>query len=111
LSYGALGFLLGSVVTTLISILIVTPLAFSMALFMTELSPKWLTAIVRPLLEIFTGMPSVVIGFLGLALLVPWLTKVAGPIAPISATAGFGWGAAILVLVIMVLPTVACPAF
>lgn len=105
-SYGALGFLLGSVITTLGSIIVVTPLAFGVALFMTELSPKWLTAILRPLLEIFTGMPSVVIGFLGLAVLVPSLTKVAGPIAPTPATAGFGWGAAILVLIIMVLPTV-----
>jgi phosphate transport system permease protein len=105
-SYGALGFLLGSVVTTIGSILIVTPLAFGMALFMTEISPKWLTAILRPLLEIFTGMPSVVIGFLGLTILVPWLTRVAGPLAPTPATAGSGWGAAILVLVIMILPTV-----
>lgn len=104
--YGARGFLLGSVVTTLVSIVIVTPLAFGMALFMTELSPKWLTGILRPLLEIFTGMPSVIIGFLGLVILVPWLTTVAGPIAPTSATAGYGWGAAILVLVVMVLPTV-----
>ena len=106
LSYGAGGFLLGSIVTTLVSIVIVTPLAFGMALFMTELSPRWLSNLLRPLLEIFTGMPSVVIGFLGLAVLVPWLTKVAGPLAPTPATAGFGWGAAILVLVVMVLPTV-----
>jgi phosphate transport system permease protein len=105
-SYGALGFLLGSIVTTFFSIIIVTPLAFGMALFMTELSPRWLTAILRPLLEIFTGMPSVVIGFLGLAILVPWLQKIAAPVAPTPATAGYGWGAAILVLVVMVLPTV-----
>src|SRR5262249_12723242 len=100
-SYGSLGFLLGSIVTTLGSIILVTPLAFGMALFMTELAPHWLAGILRPLLEIFTGMPSVVIGFLGLVILVPWLTDVIGPlgIAPTPATAGFGWGAAILVLV------------
>jgi phosphate transport system permease protein len=105
-SYGSLGFLLGSVVTTLFSILIVTPLAFGMALFMTELSPKWLTGILRPLLEIFTGMPSVVIGFLGLTVLVPWLTTVVAPITGGRPNGGLGWGAAILVLVVMVLPTV-----
>lgn len=105
-SYGSLGFLLGSVVTTICSIIIVTPLAFGMALFMTELAPHWLAGILRPLLEIFTGMPSVVIGFLGLVILVPWLTSIAGPLGPTGATAGFGWGAATLVLVIMVLPTV-----
>ena len=68
-SYGVLGFIIGSVVTTLLSVIIVTPLAFGMALFMTEVSPKWLENILRPLLEVFTGMPSVVIGFLGLVIL------------------------------------------
>jgi phosphate transport system permease protein len=105
-SYGALGFMLGSIVITLISIIIVTPLAFGMALFMTEVCPRWLENILRPLLEVFTGMPSVVIGFLGLVVLVPFIARVAGPIAPTHATAGFGWGTASIVLVIMVLPTV-----
>ncbi len=105
-SYGALVPIIGSVVTTLITIVIVAPLAFGMALFMTELCPKWLEGILRPLLEILTGMPSVVIGFLGLTVLVPWVRSIAAPVAPSAGTAGFGWGTAILVLVIMVLPTV-----
>ncbi|HEY4033396.1 MAG TPA: phosphate ABC transporter permease subunit PstC [Ktedonobacteraceae bacterium] len=105
-SYGALGYILGSIVTTVFAILIVTPLALGMAAFMTELCPKWLENILRPLLEIFTGMPSVVIGFLGLVVLVPWVGRLAAPIAPLAATAGYGWATASLVLVIMVLPTV-----
>ncbi|MBV9259711.1 MAG: phosphate ABC transporter permease subunit PstC, partial [Ktedonobacteraceae bacterium] len=105
-SYGILGFIIGSVVTTLLATIIVTPLAFGMALFMTEVSPKWLENILRPLLEIFTGMPSVVIGFLGLVILIPFISKVAGPHTPNPATAGEGWAAATLVLIIMILPTV-----
>ncbi|GCE18336.1 phosphate ABC transporter permease subunit PstC [Dictyobacter kobayashii] len=105
-SYGALGFILGSVVTTLLSIIIVTPLSFAMALYLTEMAPKWVNNLLRPLIEIFTGMPSVIIGFLGLIVLVPWLTKIAAPIAPSAANAGVGWGAATLILVVMVLPTV-----
>jgi phosphate transport system permease protein len=105
-SYGALGFIIGSVVTTLLSVIIVTPLAFGMALFMTEVSPKWLENILRPLLEVFTGMPSVVIGFLGLVILIPFISKVIGPHTPNPATAGEGWAAATLVLIIMILPTV-----
>lgn len=105
-SFGALGFILGSVVTTAFAIVIVTPFAFAMALYLTEIAPGWVNAILRPILEIFTGMPSVVIGFLGLIVLVPWLQTIAAPIAPSAANAGDGWGAAILVLVIMVLPTV-----
>jgi phosphate transport system permease protein len=105
-SFGALGFILGSVVTTLLAIIIATPFAFAMALYMTELAPAWVNALLRPLLEIFTGMPSVVIGFLALVVLVPWLTKIAGPIAPSAANAGVGWGAATIVLIVMVLPTI-----
>jgi phosphate transport system permease protein len=105
-SFGALGFILGSVVTTVLAIVIVTPLAFAMALYLTEIAPRWVNAILRPILEIFTGMPSVVIGFLGLVVLVPWLQTIAAPIAPSAANAGDGWGAAIIILVIMVLPTV-----
>lgn len=104
--YGALGFIIGSLVTTVIAIIIVAPLSFGMALFMTELSPKWLGNILRPLLEVFTGMPSVVIGFLGLTILIPFISRVIGPHTPNPATAGEGWAAATLVLVVMVLPTV-----
>lgn len=105
-SYGALGFILGSVVTTFLATIIVTPLSFAMALYLTEMAPKWVNTLLRPLIEIFTGMPSVIIGFLGLIVLVPWLTKIAAPIAPSAANAGVGWGAATLLLVVMVLPTV-----
>ncbi len=105
-SYGALGYILGSVVTTMLAILIVAPLAVGMAVYMTEVCPKWLENILRPLLEIFTGMPSVVVGFLGLVVLVPWIGRLAAPVAPVAATAGYGWATASIVLVIMVLPTV-----
>ncbi len=105
-SYGAAGLLLGSVVTTLLSVIIVIPLAFGMALFFTEATPKWLGNIFQPLLEIFTGMPSVVIGFLGLILLVPLIQKAAAPFDGNSPIGGFGWAAATLVLVVMILPTV-----
>lgn len=105
-SYGMLGFILGSVVTTLLSVIIATPLAFGMALFMTEACPAWLGNILRPLVEIFTGMPSVVIGFLALVVLVPVIRTIAGPLTPIPALAGYGWASAIIVLVVMILPTI-----
>jgi len=105
-SYGMLGFILGSVITTVLAVIIVTPLSFGMALFMTELCPRWLGNILRPLLEIFTGMPSVVIGFLALLTLVPFIKNLAGPIAPIAALAGYGWATATIVLIVMILPTV-----
>ncbi len=109
-AYGAFGLILGSVVITLGSIIIVTPLALLTALFFTEMAPTWLVRLLQPLIELFTGIPSVVIGFLGLTIIIPFLTKLLAPYAkPLGispATGGYGWGAAIIVLVIMVLPTV-----
>lgn len=104
--YGAGGLILGSLVITALAVIIATPLAFGMALFFTEISPRWLATTLQPLLEIFTGMPSVVIGFLGLIILVPFLGKLVSPLEGGLQTAGFGWGAATLVLVIMILPTI-----
>lgn len=108
--YGAFGLILGSVVITLGSILIVTPLALLTAVFFTEMAPKWLVSFLKPLIEIFTGVPSVVIGFLGLTVIVPTLSRLVTPFANalgiLGATGGYGWGSAIIVLVIMVLPTV-----
>ncbi len=106
-SFGAGGLILGSIVVTLGSVLIATPLAFGMALFFNEVSPKWLNRLLRPLIEIFTGMPSVVIGFFGLVIIVPFLQWLVGDLVGNHQTAGVGWGAAILVLVIMILPTIA----
>jgi len=105
-SFEAGGLILGSLVVTIFSVLIATPLAFGMALFFTEASPPWLTRFLNPLIEIFTGMPSVVIGFLGLTILVPFIQKLVAPYIPGPPTQGFGWATAILVLVIMILPTI-----
>lgn len=105
-SYGAAGLIIGSVIITLLSVLIATPLAIGVALLFTEAAPRWLTAFLQPLIEIFTGMPSIVIGFLGLVVLVPWLQKVAAPFNGGLQLSGYGWGAATLVLVVMILPTI-----
>jgi phosphate transport system permease protein len=109
-AYGGFGLILGSIVITLGSIIIVTPLALLTAVFFTEMAPNWLVRFLQPLIEIFTGMPSVVIGFLGLTIIVPFLSRLVTPYAQslgiLGATGGYGWGAAIIVLVIMVLPTV-----
>jgi phosphate transport system permease protein len=105
-SYGMLGFILGSVVTTLFSVIIASPLSFGMALFMTEICPKWLENLLRPLIEVFTGMPSVIIGFLATIILVPLIKTAIGPSTPVPAVAGYGWATAIIVLVVMIVPTI-----
>ena len=105
-SFGAGGLVLGSIVVTFFSVIIASPLAFGTALIFTEGGANWLTRLLKPLIEVFTGMPSVVIGFFGLVVIVPFLQKLVGNIVGNHQTAGNGWGAAILVLVIMILPTI-----
>ena len=105
-TFGAGGLILGSIITTLLAVIIVTPLAIGTAIFFTETAPHWLVRFLQPLLEVFTGMPSVVVGFLGLTVLIPILQKLSAPLTGNLPTGGNGWGAATLVLVIMVLPTV-----
>lgn len=105
-SFGAGGLILGSLIITFGSVLIASPLAFGIALFLTDVSSAWMTHILRPLIEVFTGIPSVVIGFFGLLTIVPFLQHLVGNIVGNHVTAGFGWGAAIIVLTIMILPTI-----
>jgi phosphate transport system permease protein len=85
--------------------IIVVPFAIGTAVFFTEAAPQWLVRIMQPLIEIFTGIPSVVIGFLGLITIIPLIQKLSAPLTGNLPTGGYGWATAILVLVIMVLPT------
>jgi phosphate ABC transporter, permease protein PstC len=104
-TFGARDFIIGSAITTFFSTIIAAPLAFCVALFFNELAPKWLLSFCQPLLEIFVGIPSVVIGFLGLVLIGPYIANLVAPITH-SATGGYGFATAIIVLVIMILPTI-----
>src|SRR5258708_11004105 len=64
-SYGAGGLILGSVITTVVAVIIVTPLAIGTAVFFTETDPRWLGRSMPPLLAIFSGVPFVRGGLLG----------------------------------------------
>lgn len=98
--YGALFFILGSFWSTLLAILIGAPVGLMGAIFMAKVAPKGLQAVMRPAIDIYAAIPSVVYGYTGLVVLVPFLRETFG-----SAT-GFGVLAAALVLSLMVLPTI-----
>lgn len=70
-SVGALIFITGSILTCLLSLAIAVPFAISTAIFMTQISPKLGEKYIRPAVEIFVGIPSVVYGWVGLVVLVP----------------------------------------
>ncbi|MBH8603912.1 MULTISPECIES: phosphate ABC transporter permease subunit PstC [unclassified Thermoactinomyces] len=97
--YGALDFILGSLMVALGSAVISGPLGIGAALFMTEIAPKAGRKILQPAVEILVGIPSVVYGFIGLTLIVPALRSIFGEV-------GFGLLAGIIVLSVMILPTI-----
>ncbi|BCG59218.1 phosphate ABC transporter permease subunit PstC [Paenibacillus sp. URB8-2] len=98
-SFGALPFIAGSFVTTLLAALIASPLSICAALFMTEIVPGWGKKLLQPVIELLSGIPSVVYGFVGLSVIVPFLRNV-------FPGQGIGVAAGSLVLSVMILPTI-----
>ena len=97
--FGALPMILGSFIVTILSALIATPFAIGAAVFMTEVSPKYGAKILQPAIELLTGIPSVVYGFIGLQVIVPFVRSIFGG-------TGFGILSGVCVLFVMILPTV-----
>lgn len=71
--YGILPLILGSLVVTLGASLVAVPFGFLTAVFIAEIAPKWLQEIMKPLVELLAGLPSVVLGFLGILVVSPFL--------------------------------------
>jgi phosphate transport system permease protein len=115
--FGALPFIYGTAVSSLIALLISTPLAIGIALWLSELAPRGFRGIVGSLVEMLAAIPSVVLGLWGILVLGPYLAHHLEPwlhdklgfipiFGPPSAT-GTGLFTAGLILTIMVVPIVA----
>lgn len=98
--FGALTFIAGSIGTTLMAIVIGGPLGLAGAVFLAEIAPPWMRAIMRPATDLFAGIPSVVYGYVGLTVIVGFIRK------STNSSTGYGVLAAGIVLAIMILPTV-----
>jgi phosphate transport system permease protein len=98
--YGAGVFFLGTIALTLLTLFISVPFSIAIAVFIAEIAPNKLKEAIRPVLDLLVGIPSVIYGFLGLTILVPFIRDVTG------STMGDGLLAAALVLSLMVLPTI-----
>lgn len=77
--FGALPFIYGTLVTSFVSLLIATPLGVGTAVFLAELSPKWLRALLQPLVELLAGIPSVIYGLWGIFVLSPLMANTVEP--------------------------------
>jgi phosphate transport system permease protein len=101
--YGVLAFVWGTVVTSVIAMLIAVPLGVASAAYMSEIAPPWVRRAGAFLIELLAAIPSVVYGFWGLFFLAPVIqggfNLIGGP-----NTGGNGVVAAGVILAIMVLP-------
>ncbi len=113
--YGALPFLYGTVVSSLLALAIALPLSLGGAIFLSELAPRWLERLLSFQVELLAGIPSVVYGLWGIFVLVPWLRTAIEPMLSHSfgslplfhgAPYGFGMLAAGIILSIMILPII-----
>jgi phosphate transport system permease protein len=67
--YSLMPLFLGTLKATIVAMLFATPLAVLAALFTTEFSPLWIREIIKPVIELLAGVPSVVLGFFALIVL------------------------------------------
>ena len=98
--FGTLPLLLGSVVVTVAAILIALPLGVATAVFVREVAPAWAREVLKPMIEVLAGIPSVVLGFFGMTVVAPIVRQSLG--APTGLTAFTG----ALLLAYMALPTI-----
>lgn len=115
--YGMLVFLVGTVATSLIAVVVAVPISLGVALFLTEVAPARLAAAVGVLVELLSGVPSVVFGLWGVEVVAPlvshgvglFLTRILGFIPFFAGPVGTGVGllSAGLVLAVMIIPIIA----
>jgi len=74
--FGALPFIYGTVVTSLVALLIAIPFGVGAAIFLAELAPPKLSDAMTFLIELLAAVPSVIFGLIGIFVLVPMLTKI-----------------------------------
>ncbi len=71
--FGILPLITGSLIVTIGAGLVAVPLGIGTAVYISEIAPRWMREILKPLVELLGGLPSVMLGFLGILLLSPFL--------------------------------------
>ena len=97
---GAGIFIVGSLLTCALALLIATPISIGLAVYMAEITPHYGKQFWQPVVEIFVGIPSVIYGWMGLTVLVPFIQK------HTESASGFSVLAASVVLALMIFPTI-----
>lgn len=111
-NFGALPFVYGTVLTSVLGLLIAVPVGIGAAIFLSEMAPRKISNVLTFLVELLAAVPSVIFGLIGIFVLVPILNKIVPPITdhlaflPIFSGTFFGvsYLTAGIVLSIMIVP-------
>jgi phosphate transport system permease protein len=98
--FGMLPLILGSIVVTITAIAIALPLGVATAVYVREVAPSWAREILKPMIEVLAGIPSVVLGFFGMTIIAPLIRQGLGTPTGLTAFTGA------LILAYMALPTI-----
>ena len=98
--FGLLPLVLGSLLVTLGAAAISLPLGLLTAVFVAEVAPQWMREVLKPFIEVLAGIPSVVLGFLGMLVIAPLIREHLAAPTGLTALAGS------LMLGYMALPTI-----
>jgi phosphate transport system permease protein len=99
-SYGILSQIWSTVLVTIGSLVVAVPLGLAVAAYLSDVAHERVREIIKPIVEILAGIPSVVVGFLGIVVLSPALAKLTGRSNGLNALNGS------ILLAIMALPTI-----
>jgi phosphate transport system permease protein len=98
--FGTVPLILGSLLVTVTAIAIALPLGVATAVFVREVAPSWAREILKPMIEVLAGIPSVVLGFFGMTLAAPFIRETLGTPTGLTAFTGA------ILLAYMALPTI-----
>ncbi|TFF86059.1 MAG: phosphate ABC transporter permease PstA, partial [Promethearchaeota archaeon] len=99
--FGFTPLIVGTLLVTLGALVIAIPVGLASAIFIAEVAPPKIKTTLKSLSEVLAGVPSIVYGFFGYTIIVPWIVDI-NP----EKTAGYSWFAGSLILAIMILPTI-----
>jgi phosphate transport system permease protein len=102
--FGILSMIAGSLIVTTGALIVGIPLGLACAIFLAEFSKKTVQGILKPVIELLAGIPSVVYGFIGVVVLVPLIRNLFGG-------SGFSVLGAGIILGVMILPTIVSISF
>ncbi len=102
--FGVLPLVAGTLLVTVIALLVAVPLGLTSAAYLSEYAPRRTRNILKPILEVLAGVPTVVLGYFALTFMTPLLRATVGQITTVSI---FNAASAGIVMGIMIVPTVA----